>query len=80
MAISSVIIQTTLANVEKVKTELADFPEASIETVSPKGEIVVILETDSLDALHAVCLKMEQLSGVTGVYPSYVTTADEEDS
>lgn len=76
MAIASVLVQTTNENTERIKQQLQDC--ARIESVSPKGEIILLLEADNLDALHACCLQLEQIDGVSGVFPTYVTTADEE--
>ncbi len=76
MAIASVLVQTTNENTGRLKEQLMRC--ARIESISPRGEMVLLLEADSLDALHACCLQLEQMEGVTGVFPSYVTMADEE--
>lgn len=78
MAIASMIVQPIAQDIENITTQLAQFKEVEIHSVSPKGEIIILLETDNLNVLHAVCTKIEQLEDVAGVFPSYITTADEE--
>lgn len=78
MAIASIIVQPITQNTENITTQLAQFKDVEIHSVSPKGEIILLLEADNLNVMHAVCNKIEQLKGVAGVFPSYITTADEE--
>ncbi|WP_110954903.1 chaperone NapD [Anaerosinus massiliensis] len=78
MAIASIIVQPIAQDIENITSQLAQFQEIEIHSVSPKGEIILLLEADNLNVMHTVCTKIEQLKGVAGVFPSYITTADEE--
>lgn len=77
MAIAGVIITTERDKQKDVLIELEGFPQFSYETESPKGELIGVLEETNLDVLQATCRRMENLPGVLGVYPSFVTTEDE---
>ena len=77
MAISSAIVKTKSESNEMVLQRLNEISSVSIETITPQGDIIIIVETDNLDNLHKTCVEVEKLDGVLGVYPCYVTTEDE---
>ena len=78
MAISGVVVKIKSEAAENVQHELGKIAGVDIETTSPQGDLIVVVEADNIDNLHKTCMKIEKLNGVLGVYPSYVTTADEE--
>ncbi len=77
MAISSAIVKTKSESNETVLKRLNEISSVSIETITPQGDIIIIIEADNLDNLHKTCVEVEKLDGVLGVYPCYVTTEDE---
>ena len=71
MAISGVIMKTKSARREEILSEL--------EKISGvRGDLILLVEDKNLEALHKTCQKLGKLDGVLGVYPAYVTTADEQ--
>lgn len=78
MAIASMIVQPVSQKLEQVIVELAAITGITVHTTTPKEDIIIIVEADSLNAVEVLARYVEQLDGVLGVYPSYVTTADEE--
>ena len=78
MAISGAIMKIKSARREEILGELEKISGVSFEQETPDGELILLIEEKNLAALHKVCLRLEKLDGVLGVYPSYVTTADEE--
>ncbi|MBQ4404576.1 MAG: chaperone NapD [Selenomonadaceae bacterium] len=78
MAIAGAIMKTESARREEVKRELENFSGVSWQQDTPEGDMILLIETDNLQALHKICQKLEKLDGALGVYPSYVTTADEQ--
>jgi nitrate reductase NapD len=77
MALSSVLLKMKNGQEEGVRSCLAKIPGVSVETAAPSGELIVIVEADSIHDLHKQCMDIERLEGVLGVYPSYVTMEDE---
>ena len=78
MAISGTIIKIKPAQCENIKRELENFSGVSWQQDTPEGDMILLIEAENLQALHKICLKLEKIDGVLGVYPSYVTTADEQ--
>ena len=78
MAISSAIVKMKSETLENVQRELISMPGVDIEMTTPQGELIIVIEANNIDSLHKICLQIEKLNGVLGVYPSYVTTQDEE--
>ena len=78
MAIMGAAMKIKSARREEIKRELENFSGVSLEDESPEGELILLIESENLGALHKTCQKLEKLDGVLGVYPAYVTTADEE--
>lgn len=78
MAISGVVVKIKSEATENVQRELGKIAGVDIETTSPQGDLIVVVEVDNIDNLHRTCLKIGKINGVLGVYPSYITTADEE--
>ena len=78
MAIMGAVMKAKPARREKIKRELEKFSDVSLESESPEGELILLIEAENLGALHKTSQKLEKLDGVLGIYPAYVTTADEE--
>lgn len=78
MAISGTIIKIKSARRENIKRELEKFSGVSWQQDTPEGDMILLIETENLQALHKICLRLEKIDGVLGVYPSYVTTADDQ--
>ncbi len=78
MAISGTIIKVQSARRENIKHELENFSGVSWQRDTPEGDMILLIEAENLQALHKICLRLEKIDGVLGVYPSYVTTADEQ--
>lgn len=78
MAISGTILKIKSARREEILHELEKFSGVSFEQDTPDGDLILLVEEKNLQALHKTCQKLEKLDGVLGVYPAYVTTADEE--
>ena len=78
MAISGAIMKIKTARREEVLGELEKVSGVSFEQETPDGELILLIEAKNIKALHKTCVRLEKLDGVLGVYPSYVTTVDEE--
>ena len=78
MAISGTIIKIQSEQRENIRRNLEKFSGVSWQQDTPEGDMILLIEAENLQALHKICLKLEKLDGVLGVYPSYVTTADEQ--
>lgn len=78
MAISGVIMKIQTARREKIISELEKILGVSFEQETPAGELILLIESGNLDALQETCQRLEKLEGVLGIYPAYVTTADEQ--
>ena len=78
MAISGVIMKIQTARREKIISELEKISGVSFEQETPAGELILLIESGNLDALQETCQRLEKLEGVLGIYPAYVTTADEK--
>ena len=59
MAISGLTIQARKGETEQLQKELQAFPQLSVEAISPKEEIVAVLEEKTLDQLHKTCLQIK---------------------
>ena len=78
MAISGAIMKIKSARREEILGELEKVSGVSFEQETNDGELILVIEAKNIETLHKVCVRLEKLDGVLGVYPSYVTTADEE--
>lgn len=78
MAISGAIMKIKPARREEILGELEKVSGVSFEQETPDGEFILLIESKNLETLHKTCLRLEKMDGVLGIYPSYVTTADEE--
>ena len=78
MAISGVIMKTKSARREEILSELEKISGVNFEQETPEGDLILLVEDKNLEALHKTCQKLGKLDGVLGVYPAYVTTADEQ--
>lgn len=79
MAISSMIVQPASGSVNVVARELSAIDGVAVHAITPKQEIIIVVEADSLDAIDTVAQTIEATVGVLGVFPAYITTADQED-
>lgn len=79
MAISSMIVQLAADSLERITEELARINGVTVHSVTPKQEIIIVVEATSLNAVNEVARKIEGIPGILGVFPTYITTADEED-
>ena len=77
MAISGAILKVNSERRELVRREVEKFSGVSWQQDTPEGDMILLIEAENLQSLHKICQKLEKLDGVLGVYPSYVTTADE---
>ena len=77
MAISSAIVKMKADTADTLQHELNGMTGVDIETVTPDGDFVIVVEAENLNELHKTCTDIEKLDGVLGVYPCYVTTEDE---
>ncbi len=77
MALGSVLLKMKDGAEENLRVSLAQIPGISVESKTPGGELIVIVESAGLHDLHKQCLEIERMEGVLGVYPSYITTEDE---
>ena len=78
MAIMGAVMKIKSARREEIEQKLEKFSGVSLESESPAGELVLLIEAENLGALHKTSQKLEKLDGVLGIYPAYVTTEDEE--
>lgn len=78
MAISGAIMKIKPSRREEILGELEKVSGVSFEQETPDGGLILLIEAKNLETLHKTCLRLEKLDGVLGIYPSYVTTADEE--
>lgn len=78
MAISGTIIKIQREQRENIRRNLEKFSGVSWQQDTPEGDMILLIEAQNLQALHKTCQSLEKLDGVLGVYPSYVTTADEQ--
>ena len=61
---------------DELLSKLVKIPGVSWQQDSPDGDFILLIEAADIDALHKLCMKLEQLDSVRGLYPSYVTTED----
>lgn len=77
MAIASIIVQPAANATERVTKELSRICGVTMNSITPKQEILIVVEAASLDAISEVAHAVEAISGVLGVFPAYITVADE---
>ena len=77
MAISGAVMKVNKERREEILSELEKISGVSWQQDSPDGDLILLIEAVNINALHKVCTKLEKIDGVRGLYPSYVTTADE---
>ncbi|BAL84822.1 hypothetical protein SELR_pSRC100150 (plasmid) [Selenomonas ruminantium subsp. lactilytica TAM6421] len=78
MAICSMIVKRKEEEKESVRAYLESLSGISVEQETPQGEFIILVEAANLGALHQIGQEIEQAEGVLGLYPSYITTEDEE--
>lgn len=79
MAISGMIIQPKPDSVNAVSQALSGMSGVTVHSVTPKQEIIVVVEAASLQQVNEVARTLEVIPGVLGVFPTYITTADEKE-
>lgn len=79
MAISSMIVQPVTNSVDTVVKALTDLAGVTVHSITPKQEIIIIAEAASLQQVNEVARTIEGIPGVLGVFPAYITTADEQE-
>ena len=77
MAIGSMIMKIKPEAEENLRVSLEKIPGVSVEEKSPQGDLILLVEADNLGDLHKLSQEIEKVEGVLGLYPSYVTTEDE---
>lgn len=80
MAIASMIVQPSPASVLRIRDELTALEGVTVHCVTPKGEVIVLVEAGSLQAVERIARDMEGIPGVFGVFPTYITLEDEGES
>ena len=78
MAISGTIMKINSARRAEILDELEKISGVSFQQETSDSELILLIEAKNIGALHKTCLRLEKIDGVLGIYPSYVTTADEE--
>jgi len=78
MAIMGAVMKIKSARREDIEQRLKNFSGVSLESESPAGELILLIESENLGALHKTSQRLEKLDGVLGIYPAYVTTEDEQ--
>lgn len=79
MAISGMLIQPKPDSVNAVSLALSGINGVTVHSVTPKREIIVVVEAASLQQINEVARTLEVIPGVLGVFPTYITTADERE-
>ena len=77
MAIGSMIMKIKPEAEESLRVSLEKIPGVSVEEKSPQGDLILLAEADNLGELPKLSQEIEKVEGVLGLYPSYVTTEDE---
>ena len=78
MAIGSMIVKRKPEAKESVRAYLESLAGISVEQETPQGEFIILVEAADIGSLHRIGQEIEQAEGVLGLYPSYITTEDEE--
>jgi nitrate reductase NapAB chaperone NapD len=79
MALSSIIVQVDISKINQITETLNNIAGVSVEEVLEKGQIIAIIESDTLDGLKSLALKIENMENILGVYPVYIATEDDEE-
>ncbi|SDD57406.1 chaperone NapD [Sporomusa acidovorans] len=79
MAISGMLIQPRTDAVSAVAKALSDIEGVTVHSVTPQQEIIIVVEAASLQQISEVARTLETIPGVLGVFPTYITTADEQE-
>ena len=77
MAIVSMIVQPAAGLESGVTKLLSELGGVTVQAVSPRQEIILLIEAASLDVVKEIAGVIETTPGVLGVFPAYITTADE---
>lgn len=80
MAISSMIVQPMTGSVGAVLKAFADIDGVTVHSVTPKQEIIIIVEATSLQQVNEIAHTLEVIPGILGIFPTYITTADEREA
>ncbi|MBR2774111.1 MAG: chaperone NapD [Selenomonadaceae bacterium] len=76
MAISGAVMKVDKKHREELRNKIAKISGVSWQQDSPEGDFILLIEAVDINALHKICMNLEQIDGVLGLYPSYVTTDD----
>ena len=79
MALGSMIMKIRPEAEHGLRARLEQMPGVSVEEKSPQGDLILLVEAENLGALHKLSQEIEKAEGVLGLYPSYVTTEDEDE-
>lgn len=77
MAIASLIVLPAADRTAPVAKTLSGIPGVSVHSLTAKGEVIVLTEAADLDSLNRLSRRIADVPDVLGVFPAYVTTADE---
>lgn len=80
MAISSMIVQPMTGSVGTVLKAFAVIDGVTVHSVTPKQEIIIIVEATSLQQVNEIARTLEVIPGILGVFPTYITTADKREA
>jgi len=79
MAIASMIVQPANNRINEVAAALGAMYGITVHTTTPKQEVIVVVEAKSLAAVAEIAKQVERMADVLGVFPAYITTADQVD-
>ena len=78
MAIAGVVIVTKPEKMMYVLEKLNKTPKVTTYGAYNDGQIVAVLESDSSKGLEKISIEIqENIDGILGFYPTYVTNEDE---
>lgn len=78
MALGSMILKMKPEAESSLRAFLESLSGVSVEEKTPQGELILLVEAGDITALHKLSQEIEKAEGVLGLYPSYITTDDEE--
>ena len=78
MALGGMILKMKPEEEKSLRAYLEGLSGVSVEEKTPQGELILLVEAGDITALHKLSQEIEKAEGVLGLYPSYITTDDEE--
>jgi nitrate reductase NapAB chaperone NapD len=76
MATASMIIQPASGYTDRLAGELAAINGVTVHTVTQNQQIIILVEAPTLEEVSLTGRTIENLTGVSGVYPAYVNEDD----